>query len=66
MYAIVNDTIKMIDKTHNGIKKVLLNLKRSAREFEETPEDLRIAGILCEEAKRNYMNVGAGFSKMLL
>jgi len=66
MYAIVNDTIKMIDKTHNGIKKVLLNLKRSAREFEETPEDLKIAGMFCEEARKKYMNLGADFSEMLL
>lgn len=38
MVAIVSKTIKEADKTHAEIKKVLLTLKRSARNFKNTAD----------------------------
>ena len=47
MLTVVSDAIKHIDKCHNSIKKFLLILKRSAREFTETPDDLATAKDFC-------------------
>ena len=66
MLTVVSDAIKHIDKCHNRIKKVLMILKRSAREFTEIPEDLAIANDFCQQTKSYYDQLGSIFTKNLI